>query len=186
MSLLATSSQTVGPYVHIGFTRLYNDNLAPAGVKGERVVVTGGIVDGEGRPMTDGIVEIWQADANGRYAHSEPQGGAPVDGAFKGFGRVPTDRGGKFHFTTIKPGRVPGPGGAMQAPHLSVLIFSRGLLKHLSTRMYFPDDATNAQDPVLRLVPEDRRATLIARRGGEGLVWDVVLQGANETVFFDF
>jgi len=186
MSLLATSSQTVGPYVHIGFTRLFNDNLAPEGVTGERVNVIGSVVDGEGKPMTDGVLEIWQADANGRYAHPEAQGTSPAHPAFRGFGRVATDTTGKFRFTTIKPGRVPGPGGAMQAPHLSVLIFSRGLLRHLSTRMYFPDDGANAQDPILRLVPEERCETLIARRGGDGLVWDIVLQGRNETVFFDF
>ncbi|HZQ61365.1 MAG TPA: protocatechuate 3,4-dioxygenase subunit alpha [Casimicrobiaceae bacterium] len=183
MSLLATSNQTVGPYVHIGFAKLYRDDLAGGSGAGERVHLTGRIVDGDGKPMSDGIVEIWQADGNGRYAHPESSGSASE---FKGFGRVPTDRDGRFRFTTIKPGRVPVPGGALQAPHISVMIFSRGLLRHLSTRMYFPDEPSNAQDPILRLVPKDRRATLIATRGGEGLEWNVVLQGADETVFFDF
>ena len=183
MSLLATSSQTVGPYVHIGFTKLYKDDLAPAGVEGQRVAVSGRVVDGDGNPMGDGIVEIWQADAHGRYAH--PESGT-TQSAFHGFGRVPTDSDGRFRFTTIKPGRVPGPGGVLQAPHLSALIVSRGLLKHLSTRMYFPDDSI-AEDPILRLVPEERRATLVARSSGPGaLEWNIVLQGRDETVFFDF
>ena len=185
MSLLATSNQTVGPYVHIGFAHLFRNELAPANTPGERVAITGRIVDGDGKPMNDGVVEIWQADAHGRYAHPESRGNAAKD-AFKGWGRTPTDRDGRFHFSTIKPGRVPVPGGALQAPHLSVLIFSRGLLRHLWTRMYFPDDAANAEDPILRLVPHDRRPTLIAQRQGAGLVWNVVLQGADETVFFDF
>jgi len=184
MSLLSTSSQTAGPYVHIGFARLYRNDLTGAGTTGERVDISGRIVDGDGKPMTDGIVEIWQADGKGRYAH--PESSSDVASAFKGFGRTPTDREGRFRFRTIKPGRVPVPGGALQAPHISVMIFSRGLLKHLCTRMYFPDESANAEDPILRLVPKERRATLIATRGAEGLVWNVVLQGADETVFFDF
>lgn len=182
MSLLATSSQTSGPYVHIGFERLLRDNIAAPGVEGERVAVSGHIVDGEGRPMNDGFVEIWQADARGRYAHPESGGTEPE---FRGFGRVATDAEGRFAFTTVKPGRVPGPQGSEQAPHLTVLIFSRGLLRHLWTRMYFPDDA-NAEDPILALVPPDRRATLVARSvGPSALEWNIVLQGADETVFFD-
>lgn len=183
MSLLATASQTVGPYVHIGFARLFNDNLAPEGVPGERVAVSGTIVDGAGQPMTDGIVEIWQADATGHYTHPESGGAARQ---FRGFGRVATDRTGTFRFTTVKPGRVPGPGGVLQAPHLSILIFSRGLLKHLSTRMYFPDEPANAEDAILKLVPAERRDTLVARRDGHGLAWNIVLQGRDETVFFDY
>ncbi|MDQ6618908.1 MAG: protocatechuate 3,4-dioxygenase subunit alpha [Pseudomonadota bacterium] len=185
MSMLATSSQTVGPYVHIGFSKLMVTDLAPAGVAGDRVVVTGQLFDGDGKPMNDAIVEIWQADSDGRYAHPE-SGGRAGAGAFKGFGRSATDRDGRFRFSTIKPGRVPVSGGALQAPHISVMIFSRGLLKHLSTRMYFPDEPANAQDPILRLVPEARRQTLIARRGTQGLEWPVMLQGADETVFFDY
>ncbi len=187
MSLLATSSQTVGPYVAIGFARLNNDNLAPAGVTGERITVTGCIVDGDGEPMADAVVEIWQANAHGRYAHPEAVSETPLEPAFKGFGRIPTDASGRFRFTSIKPGRVPGAGAAMQAPHLNVLIFSRGLLKHLSTRMYFPDDPANTEDPILQRVPAERRQTLIARQGTgrHELEWNVVVQGAGETVFFD-
>lgn len=186
MSLMTTSSQTVGPYVHLAFPHVASAELAPAGVPGERIAVHGTIVDGDGAPMIDGFIEIWQADAEGRYVHPESSGAARSASGFKGFGRCATDATGTFRFTTIKPGRVAGPGGVLQAPHLSVLIFSRGLLKHLATRMYFPDDPANGEDPVLRLVPEDRRATLIARRAADGIAWNVVLQGRDETVFFDY
>ncbi len=182
MSLLASSSQTAGPYVHIGFAKLYRSEIAPAGVPGERVTITGRVTDGDGHPMTDGIVEVWQADAQGRYAH--PEGGGKA--AFTGFGRVATDRNGEFRFTTVKPGRVPAGDGTLQAPHLAVAVFARGLLKQLSTRMYFPDDPANAQDPVLALVAPDRRSTLVAARSGSDLRWNIVIQGEGETVFFDF
>ena len=105
----------------------------------------------------------------------------------RGFGRIPTDAKGGFRFTTIKPGRVPAPGGGLQAPHLVVSIFMRGMLKQLATRLYFPDEAAaNAEDPVLKLVPAARRATMIPRRKGKVLEWDIVLQGKNETVFLDY
>ena len=183
MSLLASSSQTAGPYVHIGFAKLYRSEIAPAGVPGERITVVGRLVDGDGTPMNDAVVEIWQADAQGRYAH--PEGGA-AKGPFLGFGRVPTDREGRFRFTSIKPGRVPARDGALQAPHLAIAIFSRGLLKQLTTRMYFPDDPANAGDPLLYLVPAERRHTLVARRNGNELAWNVMLQGEAETVFLDY
>ncbi|MEP7208851.1 MAG: protocatechuate 3,4-dioxygenase subunit alpha [Casimicrobiaceae bacterium] len=186
MSLLATSSQTVGPYVHLAFPHVASADLAPDGVPGVRVAVRGTIVDGDGKPMNDGFVEIWQADAEGRYVHPESSGAARASSGFKGFGRCATDTTGTFRFATIKPGRVAGPDGTLQAPHLSVLIFSRGLLKHLATRMYFPDDAANAEDPILRRVPEARRSTLIARREADGVAWNIVLQGPGETVFLDF
>src|SRR5262249_1423144 len=110
----------------------------------------------------------------------------PLEPSFRGFGRVPTDERGAFRFTTVKPGRVPGPAGRRQAPHLLVTVFMRGLLRHLVTRMYFPDQPANADDLVLNLVPADRRATLIARAAGVGVLeWDIVLQGRGETVFFD-
>jgi protocatechuate 3,4-dioxygenase, alpha subunit len=186
MSLYATGSQTVGPYLHIGLTWLNTTNIAGKGVQGERVIVQGRLLDGEGAPVSDGMVEIWQANSQGRYAHPEDRQKKPIEAGFRGFGRIPTDAKGGFKFTTIKPGRVPGPGGKLQAPHLVVSVFMRGLLKHLSTRMYFPDDPANHEDEVLRLVPPARRPTLIARRKAKGLLeWNILLQGKGETAFFD-
>lgn len=187
MSLYATGNQTVGPYLHIGLTWLVTRNIAPRGVPGERVTIQGRVVDGDGQGVNDAMIEIWQANAHGRYAHPEDTQKRPLQRAFRGFGRVPTDARGAFRFTTIKPGPVPGPGGRPQAPHLVVSVFMRGLLKHLATRIYFPDEPANARDPFLRLVPEERRATLVARRKREGVLeWNVILQGKDETVFFDF
>jgi len=189
MGLETTPSQTIGPYFHIGLTWLITDNLAREGVSGDRVTVEGRIVDADGIAVGDAVVEIWQADAHGRYAHPDDTQDKPLDPAFTGFGRVMTDGDGVFRFTTIKPGRVAAPGGGSQAPHLNVTIFTRGLLKHLITRMYFPGDPANGDDPVLQRVPAERRETLIAAPG-EGksgaLKWDVVLQGECETVFFDY
>jgi protocatechuate 3,4-dioxygenase, alpha subunit len=189
MSLLTTSSQTVGPYVKIGFEPFAVIDLAPAGVSGERIALSGRVVAGDGKPVNDAVVEIWQANAQGKYAHPEDAQDKPVEADFRGFGRCLTDGAGGYRFTTIKPGRVPGPGGALQAPHIVVTVFMRGLLKHLITRVYFPDDPANAEDAVLKLVPPERRATLVARRtpaAPGGLEWNVILQGPEETVFFDF
>jgi len=189
MSLITTSSQTVGPYVQIGFAALAREDLAPAGVSGERISLRGRVLDADGRPVNDGVVEIWQANAQGKYAHPEDAQDKPVEAGFRGFGRSLTRSDGGYRFATIKPGSVPGPGGAMQAPHLVVTVFMRGLLKHLITRMYFPDEPANETDAVLDLVPADRRETLIARRVMHergGLEWDIVIQGENETVFFDY
>jgi protocatechuate 3,4-dioxygenase, alpha subunit len=187
MSLFASGSQTVGPYLHIGLNWLTTRNVAARGVKGERVSIRGRLIDGNGAGVDDGLIEIWQANAQGKYAHPEDTQKKALEAGFRGFGRIPTDAKGGFGFTTIKPGRVPGPGGKPQAPHLVVSVFMRGLLKHLMTRIYFPDDAANAEDPVLKLVPAARRQTLIARREGKGaLKWNVILQGRDETVFFDY
>jgi len=188
MSLLTTSSQTVGPYVRIGFERFSTVELAPPGVEGERITLAGRITDGDGNPVNDGVVEIWQANAHGKYAHPEDAQDKPVDALFRGFGRSLTDADGGFRFATIQPGRVPGPDGSMQAPHIAVTVFMRGLLKHLTTRVYFPDDPANAEDLILRLVPAERRGTLIARRTGSAkgaFEWNIRVQGADETVFFD-
>jgi protocatechuate 3,4-dioxygenase alpha subunit len=188
MSVRATASQTVGPFFHIGLTALNTTDPAGEDVEGERVTIQGQVLDGSGVPVGDAVIEIWQANAHGRYAHPEDPQEQPHTPGFRGFGRVATDDEGAFRFTTIKPGPVPGPHGAIQAPHLVVIIFMRGLLKHLLTRIYFPDEALNAEDPVLALVPAERRATLIARQdpAGEGiLVWNIMLQGDEETVFFD-
>ena len=189
MSLLTTSSQTVGPYVKIGFEPFTVVELAPRSVSGERITLSGRVADGDGKPVNDAVIEIWQANALGKYAHPEDAQDKPVEAGFRGFGRCLTDAKGGYRFTTIKPGRVPGPGGAPQAPHIVVTVFMRGLLKHLMTRVYFPDEAANAEDPVLKVVPADRRATLIARRSPSDkatLEWNVTLQGQDETVFFDY
>jgi len=188
MRLHTTTSQTVGPFLHIGLTWLITENLAPPGVAGERVSIEGRVIDGDGKPVNDALVEIWQANASGKYAHPRDRQAKPVEPGFKGFGRSATDDNGVFRFHTIKPGRVPGPGGKQQAPHIAVTVFMRGQLKHLVTRIYFPEDPANAEDPVLALVPAERRSTFVATKiaGKLGaLEWNVILQGRDETVFFD-
>ena len=187
MSLRASTSQTIGPFLRIGLEWMQIEELAPRGVSGVRVTIRGRVIDADGRPVNDAAVEIWQANSQGRYASPEDRQDKPLEPAFRGYGRSLTDEQGGFRFSTVKPGRVPGPGNSLQAPHLNVVIFMRGLLKQLMTRMYFPDDVANAADPVLALVPVERRSTLIARKTADGtLEWNVILQGADETVFFDF
>lgn len=192
MSLHTTGSQTVGPFYRIGMEAGYLTTIAGPEVPGERVAIRGRVLDGDGNSVPDAVIETWQADAAGRYAH--PEDGQPpvLAGGFVGWGRAPTDDAGWFALETIKPGQVAGPGDSLQAPHLVVLVFMRGLLRHLVTRMYFPGEASNAGDPILALVPAERRATLVARpaRAEENfaphtLVWDIHLQGPDETVFFD-
>jgi protocatechuate 3,4-dioxygenase alpha subunit len=186
MKLLPTASQTVGPYLNIGFGWLTIDRVAPPGCPGQHLEVGGRVRDGDGQPVTDALVEIWQADAYGRYAHPEETRDVPLTPGFRGFGRVPTDSEGRFRFLTIKPGPVADSQGGLQAPHLSVSVFMRGLLQRLVTRVYFPDEPRNADDRVLRLVPVERRGTLVARpMASDKLEWDIILQGAGETVFFD-
>ena len=183
-----TPSQTVGPYFHLGLAWRFGGEIAPPGVAGERVSLSGRVLDGDGQPVPDAMIEIWQADAEGRYPHPEDPRAAEVDPRFLGFARVPTDAAGAFRISTVKPGCVPGPGGRPQAPHLVVSVFMRGLLRRLVTRVYFPDHPANLDDPVLAAVEPARRGTLVARRGAAGggaLAWDVVLQGDAETVFFD-
>lgn len=190
-----TPSQTVGPFFAFGLTsRDYGwatalgNNLITPDVSGERIVIKGRVFAGDGAPMSDAMIEIWQADAAGRYAHPADRRGLP-NSAFKGFGRCGTDGEGGFSFETIKPGPVPGPDGKLQAPHILVAVFARGMLMHVFTRIYFADEAANATDPILALVPAERRSTLIAQRtGGNGAGayrFDIRLQGDNETVFFD-
>jgi protocatechuate 3,4-dioxygenase alpha subunit len=188
MSLPATTSQTVGPYFDIGFEWLNRDNLVGEGVSGERVTIQGRVVDGDGISVPDAVLEIWQANAHGKYDHPEDTQDKPLEPGFKGYGRVPTTADGMFRFATIKPGPVPGPNGKEQAPHVVVSVFMRGVLRRMVTRIYFPDDARNASDAILNLVEPARRSTLIAKKaaGGPGaLEWNVVLQGPEETVFFD-
>jgi len=188
MSLQATTSQTVGPYFKIGFQWLNRDNLVGEGVSGEPVTIQGRVFDGDGVPVPDAILEIWQANAHGKYDHPEDTQDKPLEPGFKGYGRVPVNAQGGFRFVTIKPGPVPGPDGKEQAPHLVVSVFMRGVLRRLVTRIYFPDEPRNASDFILNLVEAPRRSTLIAKKsaGSPGqLEWNVVLQGAEETVFFD-
>lgn len=188
MSLQATTSQTVGPYGLIGLDWMIVDNLAGPGVAGERITIEGRMLDSDGDPVPDGMVEIWQANAEGKYAHPDDTQEKPADPQFRGFGRILTDDDGRFRFTTIKPGAVPGPDGKMQAPHIAVSVFARGLLRRLVTRIYFPDEPANALDFFLSQAESSRRGTLIAKKtdGKAGaLHWDIVLRGNEETVFFD-
>ncbi len=184
-----TPPQTAGPFFHIGLFHEERNVLVASDTLGDRVRVEGHVYDGDHRPIVDAGVEIWQANARGRYRHPADQRPLPLDPAFSGFGRAATDDAGFYWFETIKPGPVPFPGQSDQAAHLNVVVYARGLLNHLFTRIYFQDDAANDADPVLRLIPEDRRATLMARRlpgTGQAIYrFDIILQGEGETVFFD-
>lgn len=188
MSLHASGSQTVGPFFSIGLSPRYTHVVAGPETPGEHVTIRGRVLDADGNPVPDAMIETWQADASGAYASAGDAQATPAAPAFLGFGRAPTDKRGEFRLTTIKPGRVPGPGDSLQAPHLVVLVFMRGLLRHLVTRMYFPAEPGNDTDPILLLVPAERRETLIAtpaRDDPGALIWDIRLQGEDETVFFD-
>jgi protocatechuate 3,4-dioxygenase alpha subunit len=190
MSTRLTPSQTVGPFfgpalVSSGAARLTDDRT-----RGERIVIEGRVLDGDGAPVPDAMIEIWQANAEGRYDHPEDKQEKVLDSNFHGFGRAGTDSSGEYRFDTIKPGAVAGDLEVPQAPHINLCIFARGLLHHLMTRVYFPEEsAANAADLILNLVEPKRRATLIARDAGKSrpriLRFDIVLQGENETVFFD-
>ena len=202
--LKETASQTAGPYVHIGliphqagfdiFNNNFSNVMTEADTKGERIRIEGRVLDGTGAPCRDVLVEIWQANAAGRYNHpADQQAGKAVDPAFRVWGRAGTDFStGVFRFETIKPGPVAGrQGHKPMAPHVNVWIASRGMNIGLSTRLYFEDEAAlNDADPVLRLIdPASRRETLLARRrdrdGAAVYEFDIHLQGARETVFFD-
>jgi protocatechuate 3,4-dioxygenase alpha subunit len=182
-----TPSQTVGPF--FGFALPWADGAElvapddPAAIE-----IEGRVFDGEGAPVDDALVEIWQANRHGRYAHPEDaRVELPLEDGFSGFGRCPTDAEGRFAFVTVKPGRVPGRDGRAQAPHLGVSVFARGLLKRVVTRLYFPDEhEANAADPVLASIEDPRaRSTLVARQTAPGrLRFDVHLQGPDETAFF--
>jgi protocatechuate 3,4-dioxygenase, alpha subunit len=187
VKLQATTSQTVGPFFTIGLTRLNKSDLVGTGVSGEKITIGGGVVDGDGQAVPDAMLEIWQANSYGKYTHPEDTQNKPLEPGFQGYGRVGVDDNGRFQFSTIKPGRVPGPDGKLQAPHIAVTVLARGLMLRLVTRIYFPEDAANADDYVLNLVEPARRATLIARKTAVAgaLEWNVVLQGTDETVFFD-
>lgn len=187
-----TPSQTVGPFFACCLTpRDYGgqelaSSIIATEAAGPRVRIEGKVYDGNGDPVPDAMVEAWQADASGRYA---PHGAAWADADFRGFGRCESGKSGDFWFATIKPGRVPGPDGGLQAPHLNLHVFARGLLRPVFTRIYFADERSNASDPILALVPQTRRHTLLAQPvPGEETAYrfDIRLQGGDdETVFFE-
>ena len=184
--LALTPSQTAGPYLTIGLidgpigNRLVHDSDPRA------IRLSGVLLDGAGDTVTDGLVEIWQANAAGRYAHpTDDRDHIPLEEGFWGFARSSTADGGRFDFVTLKPGRVPWVDGRLQAPHLLVGVFARGLLKRVATRMYFPDEgAANAEDPLLLALEPAERTTLVARAEDGALRFDIVLQGSGQTTFF--
>jgi protocatechuate 3,4-dioxygenase, alpha subunit len=184
--LVLTPAQTAGPFLTIGLvdgpiTNRLVDESDPRAIR-----ISGLLLDGAGDPVIDGLVEIWQANAAGRYAHpADDREEVPLEGGFWGFGRSTTVDGGRFEFVTVRPGRVPWVDGRLQAPHLLVGVFARGLLKRVATRMYFPDDeAAIAEDPVLLALEPEEREMLVARAEDDMLCFDIVLQGAGQTTFF--
>ena len=189
MDFVPTPSQTVGPFFRIGLIEKYSKpRIAAPQAKGERVGLSVRVLDGDGVPVNDSMIEIWQADASGKYKHPDDPQTQAADPGCDGFGRMGTDEDGHCQFETIRPGRVPGPGNTLQSPHLNVAVFSRGMLKQFYTRIYFAGDPANQQDPILALVPAERRETLMARPDpAKPSLWrfDIHLQGKEETVFFD-
>jgi protocatechuate 3,4-dioxygenase alpha subunit len=202
-----TPSQTVGPFFAYGLAPnnrcewrpeqgkdVYDwkdtvgTDLVTPDASGNKIRIEGCVLDGDGLPINDAMIEIWQADSQGRYASPVDTRARP-NAKFKGFGRSATDKAGVYAFDTIKPGSVPGPNGAQQAPHIVFCVFSRGMLRQIYTRLYFPDEAANSSDPILSLVPADRRGTLVAHKESRGdqtvYRFDIRVQGENETVFFD-
>ena len=185
-----TPSQTVGPFYAIGLTRQPMNVVARESTPGQRIRIEGQVCDGDGVAIPDVMVEIWQANSYGRYNHPDDKQEKPLDPAFIGWGRSGTDDKCFYSFETIKPGPVPGNDDTVQAPHVNVVIFARGMLVHAYTRIYFDDEAANAKDPVLLSIKNKaRRRTLIAQRserdGNAVYRFDIRLQGGNETVFFD-
>jgi protocatechuate 3,4-dioxygenase, alpha subunit len=181
-----TPSQTIGPFLHIEVPYRGEEQLVAPDHPGA-IRLLGRITDGDGDAVDDALVEIWQANAAGRYAHPEDdRDDVPLEDGFTGFGRCATDSEGRFEFLTVKPGPVPGPDDRSQAPHIDVSVFARGLLKRLVTRVYFPDEPdANEADPVLSAVDDpEARATLIAREEDGALRFDIHLQGERETAFF--
>src|SRR5208283_3118776 len=168
MSLLQTPSQTVGPFFKPALIRSGEESLITTGSRGERVTIEGRVLDGDAAGVSDAMIELWQANADGRYDHPDDSQEKLLDPNFHGFGRAATDERGRFRFYTIKPGPVPGAGNILQAPHINVSIFARGLLKRLVTRIYFPGEPLNEADPLLSALPAGRRATLIARAADGG------------------
>ena len=195
--LKETASQTAGPYVHIGlapgaagfqiFDQELGQEIAGPNAAGERITIKGRVIDGTGAPVKDVMLETWQANAAGIYAHAEDPRHAQVEEGFRGWGRVITNfETGDFTFDTIKPGSVRGRNGSTQAPHISIWIVARGINVGLNTRMYF-DDEDNSADPVINLIEQQhRRETLLAKRQSDGTyLFEIYFQGDKETVFFD-
>lgn len=205
-----TPSQTVGPFFHYGLPwkggadlvgtddigarpelfpedhYVLNVSTPRGAVSGEPIILEGVVYDADGAPVPDAMIEIWQANTAGRYASPiDDRADLPLDEGFIGFGRASTSAEGLYRFKTVLPGAVPGPGKSLQAPHIAVGVFGRGLTKRLATRIYFEGQIANETDPILALVPAERRGTLVAERVGEAWRFDIVLQGARETVFFD-
>jgi protocatechuate 3,4-dioxygenase, alpha subunit len=193
MDLIPTANQPIGPYYHFALTPGWADGDNSAGVmagpqaQGNRIQLTVRVLDKDASPVTNAMIELWQADAGGKYNHPADTRKKTADPAFRGFGRLATDDLGVCVFETVRPGQVPGLKGPMQAPHIDVSIYAPGLLRRAVTRIYFDGDPANATDEVLGLVPEERRSTLMARPGGESCEWrfDLHLTGTCETVFFD-
>lgn len=188
-----TPSQTVGPYFSMRIGGEGHNVLVGADTPGRRIRLEGRVLDGDRAPIEDALIELWQANAAGRYRHpADAHDDIALDDGFTGFGRAASDFStGAYWFETVQPGRVPGPTGALQAPHASLIVQARGMLLPSFTRVYFSDEAeANATDLVLSQVPKDRRATLIAElvddAGPAVYRFDIVLQGDDETVFFDF
>lgn len=181
-----TPFQTVGPFFDFGLQFPGGEAAATDAADGVHIVIEGTMRDGAGDVVTDALLEIWQANAAGRYRHPLDAGRMPLDPGVDGFGRAATTSEGRFEFHTVMPGRVAGPDGSWQSPHLVMSVLARGVLTRLATRVYFEGDPTLVDDPVLALVPEHRRNTLIAKRvQPDRFVFDIVLQGSGETVFFD-
>ena len=190
MTLIPSASQTVGPFFNFGLTTNHALGImAPDDAEGEHITLIFRVIDGEGQPTPgDSMIELWQADSQGRYQHPVDPRCADADKNLCGFGRLETDANGVCVFETVKPGRVPRAEGSAQAPHINVTLFARGLGKPLRTRVYFADEAANADDPLLALIPADRRDTLLAKPvDGQANAWaiEIHLQGESETVFFD-
>lgn len=181
----ATPSQTVGPYFAIGLPWDGGAYAVSPETPGA-IAIAGLVLDGTGEPVPDALIETWQADSSGRFADLHGWGGPSQLESFRGFARAATDEDGHYEILTVKPARVLGPSAAMQAPHIDVSVFARGLLHRCVTRIYFADeDDANAADPVLNTIPEARRTTLLAQPAGEDYRFDIRLQGPGETVFFD-
>ncbi|PRW62751.1 protocatechuate 3,4-dioxygenase subunit alpha [Actinopolyspora mortivallis] len=183
-TLGTTPSQTVGPFFALpeGLPWPDGPELVPEDTP-HAFVLCGQLVDGAGDPVPDGLVEIWQADERGRFAHPDDPRGTTT--SFRGFGRCATDQRGRFWFRTVRPGGLPTPRGEWEAPHIDVTVLARGMLNRLVTRIYFPDETrANAADPVLAAVDQRRRDTLLAEHDGTGFRFDIRLQGDDETVFF--